>query len=236
MEEKLNGILLYGVPYGENDKILSVFTLEKGIVSAKIKGVKKAGAKLKFAAEPFCFAEYMFSKSGAKRVVTGASLIDSFYPVRESLVKLYSASVCVEFVRAFFKEGIISKEMFLLLASALKDIAYADASAKLVLTRFLISALKIVGYGLNLNGCFVCQKITNRAFFNPETGSFYCENCFDGRGREIDVKTLTTLKDIENGKTFSEEECVRPLKLLNYYLNFKSEEKISALKTLIELV
>ena len=64
MEEKLSGIVVGGVNYGESDKILNIFTLEKGMVSAKIKGVKKAGAKLKFASEPFCFAEYVFSKSG----------------------------------------------------------------------------------------------------------------------------------------------------------------------------
>ena len=62
MEEKLSGIVLGGVNYGENDKIINVFTLEKGVVSAKIKGVKKAGAKLKFASEPFCFAEFVFFK------------------------------------------------------------------------------------------------------------------------------------------------------------------------------
>ena len=69
MEEKYSGIVLGGVSFGENDKILNVFTLEKGVISAKIKGVKKAGAKLKFASEPFCFAEFVFSVKGDKRTV-----------------------------------------------------------------------------------------------------------------------------------------------------------------------
>ena len=63
MEEKMSGIVLSAVSVGENDKILNIFTLEKGVVSAKIKGVKKAGAKLKFASEPFCFAEFIFDKT-----------------------------------------------------------------------------------------------------------------------------------------------------------------------------
>ena len=40
MEEKMSGIVLGGISFGENDKILNIFTLEKGVVSAKIKGVK----------------------------------------------------------------------------------------------------------------------------------------------------------------------------------------------------
>ena len=89
MEEKESGIVLGAVNFSENDKILNVFTLGKGVVCAKIKGVKKAGAKLKFAAEPFCFAEYIFSRTADKRTVIGASLIDSFYPIRENIQKYF---------------------------------------------------------------------------------------------------------------------------------------------------
>ena len=67
MEEKISGIVLGGISFGENDKILNIFTLEKGVISAKIKGVKKAGAKLKFASEPFCFAEFIFMKKGENK-------------------------------------------------------------------------------------------------------------------------------------------------------------------------
>ena len=80
MEEKMSGIVLGGVNFSENDKILNILTLEKGVISAKIKGVKKAGAKLKFASEPFCFAEFIFSKNLDKRTVIGASLLIVFTP------------------------------------------------------------------------------------------------------------------------------------------------------------
>ena len=49
--------MLRAVDYGENDKILTLLSAEEGRITAGIKGVKKAGAKLKFAAQPFCFAE-----------------------------------------------------------------------------------------------------------------------------------------------------------------------------------
>ena len=43
MEEKTSGIVLSGVGYGENDKIVNIFTLDKGVVSARMKGVKRQG-------------------------------------------------------------------------------------------------------------------------------------------------------------------------------------------------
>lgn len=236
MEEKTKGILLSGVNYGENDKIISVFTLEKGIISAKIKGVKKAGAKLKFASEPFCFAEYLFSKNQSKRTVIGASLVDSFYPIRNDIKKLYSAFAAIEFVKNFFKEEIIAQELFLELVSALKDLAYSKKTERCVLLSFIIKALKYSGYALNLSGCACCEKsIENRAFFNAETGSFYCEKCFNSNGREIDVNTLNALIKIFNGQEIEDKDCVRPLKLIHFYVTTITEENFPSLKFLIEL-
>ena len=126
MEEKLSGIVLNGVQYGESDKILNIFTLEKGTISAKIKGVKKAGAKLKFASEPFCFAEFIFSEVSNRRTVIGASLIESFYALRENIVKYFAGGTILEFIRRFAKENIVSKELFMLSIKTLKDICYSD--------------------------------------------------------------------------------------------------------------
>ena len=59
MEQIVNALMLRAVDYNENDKILTLLTAENGKISAGIKGVKKAAAKLKFAAQPFCFAKYV---------------------------------------------------------------------------------------------------------------------------------------------------------------------------------
>lgn len=61
MEIKVNALMLRAADYGENDKILTLLTAEYGKISAAIKGVKKPSAKLKFAAQPFCFAEYILA-------------------------------------------------------------------------------------------------------------------------------------------------------------------------------
>ena len=115
MEEKLRGIVLSGVNYGESDKILGIFTLEKGLITAKIKGVKKAGAKMKFASEPFCFAEFIFSEKNGKRTVIGASLIDSFYPLREGVEKFFAGGAMVEYTKKFLYEGMKNEDHFILL-------------------------------------------------------------------------------------------------------------------------
>lgn len=235
MEEVVKGIMLGGVNYGENDKILNVFTMEKGVVSARIKGVKKAGAKLKFCSEPFCFAEYVLFCSGEKSSVIGASLIDSFYPLRENLDKFYCASATAEFVRRFLKSGMVSPETFSLVCNTLKELAYGDEEPFSVCVKFFLSVLRLSGYGLNLDGCVSCgNEINERPFFDAESGGFFCEKCASG-GREINYATLRALIKAENGERLGREEAKFALRLIEFYVGVKTEEKLTSLKQLIRL-
>ena len=64
MDERVKGIVISSKDYKDNDKLLTLFTLEKGIVFAKIVGVKKPNAKLKAVKELFCFAEFDLARKG----------------------------------------------------------------------------------------------------------------------------------------------------------------------------
>lgn len=239
MEEKVSGIVLSGVNYGENDKILTIFTLEKGTISAKAKGVKKAGAKLKFCAEPFCFVEYVLSSTSKGNTVIGASLIDSFYPIREDLTKYYSASTVLEFLKRFEKESIVSSELFLLTIDTFKNLAYGNEAPLSLLVKFLLLALKNSGYALSLNGCFDCgRKEFNRIFFDYESGAFLCEDCLGEKNqttREVNYATYQALQDAESGKELKDTQSVVSLRLIDYYLINKAQEKLNSLKELIKI-
>ena len=55
MEFKTDALVLRTVDYGENDKMVTLFAADRGKIGVCMKGVKKANAKLKFAAQPFAF-------------------------------------------------------------------------------------------------------------------------------------------------------------------------------------
>ena len=235
MEEKLSGIVLNAVNYGENDKILTIFTLEQGVVSARIKGVKKAGAKLKFASEPFCFASFIIVKKGQMRVVAGASLLESFYPIREDLTKFFAGGTVLEYLKKFLQEGIVSAETFSLTINALKEIAYGD-SPKYSLCDFLTKALALSGYALTLQGCYGCGcSCEDRVFFDANYGGFFCQDCKTDGAREINTDTYLALAQITRGQPVEEECCIKPLRLLDYYLRYKTDVMTNSLKELNKL-
>ncbi len=236
MEEKLNGIVLGGVNYGENDRIINVFTVEKGTVSAMLKGVKKKNAKLKFAQEPFCFAEFIFAEKSGRRTVMGATLIDTFYPIREDIVKLFCASTVLEFIKRFVKESIISSELFLLTIDTLKKMSYSNIVTRSILTEFLLKALKYTGYGLNLHGCFKCGCLPEDIiFFDCFSGGFLCGECADSSARQINLSTFENLRRVEAGETLTDAEAVKTLRLLEFYLINKTEEDLNSFKELLKI-
>ena len=236
MEEKLRGIVVSNVNYGESDKILGIFTLEKGIVSAKIKGVKKAGAKMKFASEPFCFAEFVFSERAGKRTVIGASLIDSFYPIREDVERFFAGGTVLEYTKKFLYEGIKNQEYFLLLIETLKSLAYGDQRATEITASFLLKALNLSGYGITTSNCSLCEEeIEGRVFFDYSTGGFYCLECKNDTMREISHVTLQGVGKLLEEQPLTEEESIKTLKLFDYYLLNKAEVKLKSLAELINI-
>ena len=56
---KYKGIVLAARDHKEKDKLVTLFTLEQGKITALLKGVKAPKAKLAFAAQLFCFGEFL---------------------------------------------------------------------------------------------------------------------------------------------------------------------------------
>ena len=65
MEFKADALLLRAVDYGENDRMVTLLTAERGKIAASLKGVRKAGARLRFAAQPFVLRNMCSPRAGA---------------------------------------------------------------------------------------------------------------------------------------------------------------------------
>lgn len=242
MEEKVRAVVLRGVDYKDNDKILTLFSLESGLITAAIRGVKKAGAKLKFAAQPFCFCEYVLSVKGDRRSVTSAEIIESFYPVREDIRKLYAGSVALEYTLAFMQENMESREYFLHLMEFFQALCYNDVSPKTALVRFLLGALALSGYEIDLGGCKKCRKtIIGRAFFDFNLGAAACEECRESTDVEINPNTLKLLAAAEKSYEFPSRDPYpatienKAIKLLSYFVLVKAGVKLKTVDDLLLL-
>ena len=224
MDTIVNALMLRAVDYNENDKILTLLTAERGKISAGIKGVKKAAAKLKFAAQPFCFAEYVLNERGGKYTVINATECESFYDLRTDINKFYAASAAVEAANALSFEGDECREIFYECVKALSEMCRGGESSALI--RFLLFALKTSGYGINADNCVHCGANLvgeDKLRFDMDTGSFTCAECGNGLGASR--VTYNVIRKTQ-GSGYEEEYITpdgekRALRLIREYVSYK---------------
>ena len=239
MEFIVNALMLRSVDYKENDKILTLLTAERGKISAGIKGVKKAAAKLKFAAQPFCFAEYVLADRGGKYTVINASECESFYDLRTDINKFYAASAVAEVANALTFEGDECREIFTESVRTMSEICRGGESGALI--RFLLSALKLSGYGVSTEKCVQCGAelfFADRLKFDMDAGSFTCGECGNGSGASR--VTYNVLRKAQ-GKTYENDFITadgekRALRLLREYVSYKLNTAFKGLSEYIRLI
>ena len=239
MEFIVNALMLRSVDYKENDKILTLLTAERGKISAGIKGVKKAAAKLKFAAQPFCFAEYVLADRGGKYTVINASECESFYDLRTDINKFYAASAVAEVANALTFEGDECREIFTESVRTMSEICRGGESGALI--RFLLSALKLSGYGVSTEKCVQCGAelfFADRLKFDMDAGSFTFGECGNGSGASR--VTYNVLRKAQ-GKTYENDFITadgekRALRLLREYVSYKLNTAFKSLSEYIRLI
>ncbi len=241
MEIKVNALVTRAIDYKDNDKILTLYSLEKGKITVNIKGVKKPKAKLKFASEPFCFAEFILAEKSGRYTVINATYLDSFYNLRLDLNKYYLSACVSDVVNNLIEEGIADAYLFSSIITTVKNICY-QGGEKLSLAFFLYKIAEYLGYGINDTNCASCgEDIKGRVFFNYVDADFSCSECRTEAYSEITNDTYVAFKSIKDGdfntvyfKEVSPTKLNKLLKFLLHYLSVKTEVKLKSSTSLSE--
>lgn len=181
---KVKGIVLQSFDYKDKDKLVKIFSLEEGIVTATLKGVKGANAKLKATKEPFCFADFILEKT-SNRIIS-ANIIDSFYDLTKDIKKMYCACMMLDAVKIILKENQTNSQLFVNLLKALKVITYDNVNLYYVLDKFLIEIFAFNGLKLSFDKCSNCGiPLKGKRYLNLNYSEIVCISCRTGRVIEI---------------------------------------------------
>ncbi len=233
MEYKTDALVLRSADYRENDRIVTLLTAERGKVSAAMKGVKKAGAKLNFASQPFCFAEYVIAEKGGRNTVTGASLHDGFFALREDIAALYGAACVTQACDLLLYEGMTGGDLLVSAVRALGRLSAGEGTGAVV--AFLSEALSIAGYPVGADVCPVCGKLpAGRMRFDMERGIFTCNDHSDGV--PASESTYRSVRAALLGEEGTEEGNIRAIRLLGAYFALKTDSEPKALGEYLRLL
>ena len=219
---KLKAIVLSSSDYKEKDKLVNLFTLENGIITATLKSVKTEKAKLKFAKEPFCFGEFLIGVPS--KVITSVEVEDNFYDLTKNIDKFYLACAILDAVKTVLPSGEKNPALFVETLKAIGTITYSNVNDKYVLVKFLLSLFKGMGYSLSLDRCSVCgDKFVGKRYLNLDYGEVMCSGCKTANSVEISPRchaTFKLLSEVDYDKLltlklskYSEDEALNVLNL-----------------------
>jgi DNA repair protein RecO (recombination protein O) len=228
---KVKGVVLGGVNVKEKDKLVYVYTLEKGKISVSMRGVRGDKAKLKSAKEPFSFCEFVLEEGRSGYTVTSAEVIDNFYALTKDLSKFYEGSAILDVVS---KVGLSPNPMlFIELVKALKTICYDNVKKYYVIDKFLMFVFEGMGYGFLSDKCSACGGELTMRYFNFDVGEIVCPACKSIYSAQISNATYSALRLLkvtayENLSTlnFGGQAEIQAYNLLSQNYNFRTGYKM----------
>jgi DNA repair protein RecO (recombination protein O) len=181
---KTEAVVLRTFRFGEADRVLHLYTLDRGRVGAVAKGVRKTKSRFGARLEPFSHVELLLHQgSGELHTVTGASLVDPHRPAREDSYRLSVGLVGAEaMLRLFVEEernerAFEALTRFLTALDALPAGLRGRAALDPLALAFQLKLLWLSGYVPYLESCVECGSADELVGYLPSAGGAVCSAC-----------------------------------------------------------
>src|SRR5688572_5571676 len=184
---RTEAVVLRSFRLGEADRVLHVYTADRGRVGAVAKGVRRTKSRFGGRLEPLSHVELMLHQgSGDLQTVTGADLRASHHESREDPYRLAAGLIGAEAMLRLFTDQEANERAFTALTRFLDrlDVIPSLEPAKpaldpLVLS-FQLKLLWLSGYMPHLESCVECGAVEGLVGYQPAAGGAVCRDCGPG--------------------------------------------------------
>src|SRR6059058_1874403 len=184
---KTEAIVLRSFRLGEADRVLHLYTLDRGRIGAVAKGIRKTKSRFGARLEPLSHVELMLHQgSGELQTVTGVELVRSHHETREHQYRLGVGLLGAETMLRLFTEqeanprAFEALTRFLDLLDGLEPLATRTSLEPLALS-FQLKLLWLSGYLPHLTSCADCGTTEGTLVgYSARAGGAACRGCADG--------------------------------------------------------
>jgi len=163
----------------EQDKIVVLFTKDKGIIRGVAKGARKFINRFGGSLEPLSLIRVNYYEKETRDlvVIKSCELLESFFEVQKDMKVIYHFSYFAELIEEFFPLKSVEELSYRLLISVLKAIKDGN-DLSLTSRYFEMWLLKIYGILPDFSKCRKCKKkFIKRAWLSPKRDGIYCDSC-----------------------------------------------------------
>jgi DNA repair protein RecO (recombination protein O) len=182
---KVQGVVLRSLRYGEADRILHLYTPQRGKVGAIAKGVRRTRSRFGGRLEPFFRLNLVLHEGrGDLLTVTAAETVEGHPRLREDAAALDTAARACDAVGRLFETSEPHPEVYNLLCN---ELALLDAAAgrpgfsgHANQLAFRLKLLLAAGLAPQLAACASCGEREHLSGFSGAAGGVVCPACEAG--------------------------------------------------------
>lgn len=185
---KTEGLVLRETEYQDADKLLTVLTRDRGLLTLRARGVRSRSSKLKSGCQLLTYSEFTVFEGRGSMSVDEAVALELFLPLRQDIELLSLASYFAQVCEVLSQEDEPNPALLSLCLNSLYALSSKKYPPKLVKAAFELRAACIAGYEPILSGCAVCGN-PEPDRFDVSGGILLCVGCQtpDGTGLRLPV-------------------------------------------------
>lgn len=175
---KAEGIVLRTRNLGEADRIITLYTREKGKVECVARGSRRQRSRLTGATQLFTHGRYMLYSGKSLDSLSQAEIAESFVRLREDLTGMGYASYLAELVDVSIEPGEPSEDIFHMILDAFVALV-RKVDPNTVARWFEFRLMTLLGYEPHLDGCVLCGGALGErdVRFSSRAGGTVCADC-----------------------------------------------------------
>lgn len=179
MEEiAVQGLVVKEAFMGDHDKILTLMTPDRGLITVTGKGVRSFKSKNAAACQPFTYSYFLLRKSNKYFYVAETETIETFFELKCSLDGLALAAYVCDVSEALSVEGMGDPELLRLTLNTLYAIDQKLYPYDHIKASFEMRASAVAGFLPDLTGCDLCEKLPEGdMYLDIMNGRILCKEC-----------------------------------------------------------
>ena len=177
MLNRIEGIVLKTLDYGETNKIVTLYTRDAGKITAMARGAKKPASRLAAITQPFTHGSFLIQQGRGMGTMQQGEQVESYRHIREDIEATAYASFVVELIDRAVDEHKPQPSIFNLLQQALHAISDEyDPEAIALFVEWKM--LPVTGIYPTLHQCTNCSATDGEFAFSFQQIGFLCHRCF----------------------------------------------------------
>lgn len=177
MLNQLEGIVIRARPYGENNKIVTLFTREAGKITCMARGAKKPASRLAAITQPFTHGSFSIYKGKGMGTLQAGDQLESWRHIHQDIMSTAYASYVSELIDRLTEQDEVQPAIYEMLYQALHAIEEGyDPEAITLFVEWKM--LPVAGLTPSLHQCANCGATEGEFAFSFQELGFLCHRCF----------------------------------------------------------